>query len=156
LAIGIVNGFAMAVDTRQSMRWLYEHGRPARGDIARTAALGWLAGVLVIAQAFCLSRIIHGVFIDARPRESLAGAFAGLAAAVLLRAALAWLRETSAFSAGEKVRTRVRRALFTSVRAAILRIAFLAPALLAISQTFERKTPRSTRPRRENLKSARL
>jgi ATP-binding cassette subfamily C protein CydD len=117
MAIGIVNGFAMAVDTRQSMRWLYEHGRPARGDIARTAALGWLAGVLVIAQAFCLSRIIHGVFIDARPRESLAGAFAGLAAAVLLRAALAWLREASAFAAGERVRTKVRLKLLAQVAA---------------------------------------
>jgi ATP-binding cassette subfamily C protein CydD len=107
----------MAVDTRQSRRWLYEQGRPARGAIVRTVALGWLATLAVIAQAFCLSRIIHGVFIEARPREALAGAFAALAAAVLLRATLAWLRETNAFSAGEKVRAEVRRRLLQRIAA---------------------------------------
>ncbi|MGE5242494.1 MAG: hypothetical protein ACM3NI_12690, partial [Bacteroidota bacterium] len=70
MAIGFVNGFAMAVDTRKSMRWLYEQSRFARGVIVRTAALGWLAGLEVIAQAFFLSRIIHGVFIDALQREA--------------------------------------------------------------------------------------
>jgi len=117
MAIGFVNGFAMAVDTRKSMRWLYEQSRFAHGVIVRTAALGWLAGLAVIAQAFFLSRIIHGVFIDARPREALAGAFAALAAAVLLRAALAWLREASAFAAGENVRSRVRLQLLARIMA---------------------------------------
>jgi len=107
----------MAVDTRQSMRWLYAQSRPARGAIVRTAALGWLAGLAVIAQAFCLSRIIHGVFIDARPREALAGAFAAFAAAVLVRAALAWLREASAFSAGERIRSQVRLQLLERITA---------------------------------------
>jgi ATP-binding cassette subfamily C protein CydD len=107
----------MAVDTRQSMRWLYERGRPARPAMIRTAAVGWLAGWVVIAQAFCLSRIIHGVFIDTRPREALATEFAAFAAAVLLRAALAWLREASAFSAGEKVRMRVRLRLLAHITA---------------------------------------
>lgn len=99
------------------MRWLYEQSRPARGAIVRTAALSWLAGFVVIAQAFWLSRIIHGAFIDARPREALAGAFAALAAAVLLRAALAWLREASAFAAGERVRSQVRLRLFEHITA---------------------------------------
>jgi ATP-binding cassette subfamily C protein CydD len=107
----------MAVDTRKSMRWLYEQSRPARGAIARSAAFGWLSGLAVIGQAFFLSRVIHGVFMDAQPREAMAGAFAALAAAVLLRAALAWLRETSAFAAGEKVRTQVRLRLLGRVAA---------------------------------------
>ena len=117
MAIGFVNGFAMTVDARQSMRWLYDQSRPARGAIVRTAALGWLAGLAVIAQAFCLSRIVHGVFIDARPREDVAGVFAALAAAVLVRAALAWLREASAFAAGERIRSLVRLRLLERVTA---------------------------------------
>lgn len=107
----------MAVDTRQSRRWLLAQIRPARGAIVLSTALGWLAGVAAIAQAFYLARIIHGVFIDARPREALAGAFASFGAAVLLRAALAWWRETSAFAAGEKVRTRVRLRLLERIAA---------------------------------------
>jgi ATP-binding cassette subfamily C protein CydD len=117
MAIGIVNGFAMAVDTRQSMRWLYEQSRPARAAIVRTAVLGWLAGLAVIARAFFLARIIHGVCIDGRPREALAGAFAAFAAAVLLRAVLAWLREASAFGAGERIRSQVRLRLFEQIAA---------------------------------------
>jgi ATP-binding cassette subfamily C protein CydD len=108
MAIGIVNVFAMAVDTRQSMRWLYEQSRSARGAIVRTAAVGWLAGLAVIGQAFFLSRIIQGAFIEGRHLQGMTGAFAALAASFILRAILIWLREVSAFAAGEKVRTAVR------------------------------------------------
>ena len=71
MAIGFVNGFAMTVDVRQSMRWLYERSRPARGAICRAVLLGWAGGCAFIVQAFLLSRIIHGVVIEARPREAL-------------------------------------------------------------------------------------
>jgi ATP-binding cassette subfamily C protein CydD len=107
----------MAVDTRQSLRWLHEQVRPVRVELARTVVLGWLAGFAVIVQAFFLSRIIHAAFIEGRPREALAGAFAGFAAAMLTRAALAWLREASAFAAGEKVRSRVRQGLLERITA---------------------------------------
>ncbi|MGE5256978.1 MAG: thiol reductant ABC exporter subunit CydD [Hyphomicrobiales bacterium] len=107
----------MPVNNRQSMRWLYAQGRPARGAMIRTAALGWASGLVAIIQAFFLSRVIHAVFIDARPLQHLTGAFAALAAAIVLRAALAWMRETSAFAAGETVRTQVRRLLLERITA---------------------------------------
>ena len=107
----------MAVETRQSLRWLHAQIRPVRAELVRTAVLGWLAGLAVIVQAFFLSQIIHAVFIESRPREALAGAFTGFAAAMLIRAALAWLREASAFAAGEKVRSRVRLGLLERISA---------------------------------------
>ncbi len=117
MPIGIVNGFDMAVDTFQSRRWLYAQSRLARGAMVRTVALGWLGGFAVIAQAFFLSQIIHALFIDAQPREFLAAAFTSFAAAVVVRAALAWLKEISAFSAGEKVRSQVRLRLLERITA---------------------------------------
>jgi ATP-binding cassette, subfamily C, bacterial CydD len=93
------------------MRWLYERSRTARGAICRTVLLGWASGCLLIAQAFFLSRIIHGVVIEACPREALTGWFAGLAAAILLRAVAGWWRETSGFAAGARVRAAVRMEL---------------------------------------------
>jgi ATP-binding cassette, subfamily C, bacterial CydD len=117
MAIGIVNGFAVAIDTRESMRWLYERSRPARGAICRTVLLGWASGFLLIAQAFLLSRIIHGVVIEARPREALTGWFVGLAAAILLRVVAGWWRETSGFAAGARVRAGVRMELLGRVAA---------------------------------------
>ena len=115
MAIGIVNGFAMAIDTRESMRWLYERSRPARGAICCTVLLGWAGGCVFIVQAFLLSRIIHGVVIEACPRAALTGWFAGLAAAILLRAVAGWWRETSGFAAGAKVRAAVRMELLGRV-----------------------------------------
>jgi ATP-binding cassette subfamily C protein CydD len=117
MPIGIVNGFDMAVDTLQSRRWLYAQSRLARGAMVRTVALGWLGGFAVIAQAFFLSQIIHALFIDGQPREFLAAAFTSFAAAVVVRAALAWLKEISAFSAGEKVRSQVRLRLLERITA---------------------------------------
>ncbi len=107
----------MAVETRQSLRWLHAQIRPVRAELVRTVVLGWLAGLAVIVQAFFLSQVIHAVFIESRPREALAGAFTGFAAAMLIRAALAWLREASAFAAGEKVRSRVRLGLLERITA---------------------------------------
>ena len=115
MAVGIVNGFAVTIDTRESMRWLYERSRPARGAIGRTVLLGWAGGCAFIVQAFLLSRIIHGVVIEARPREALTGWFAGLAAAILLRAIAGWLRETNGFAAGARVRAAVRMELLGRV-----------------------------------------
>ncbi len=117
MAIGIVNGFAVAVDTRESMRWLYERSRPARGAICRTVLLGWASGCVFIVQAFLLSRIIHGVVIEARPREALTGWFGGLALTILLRALAGWRRETSGFAAGARVRAAVRMELLGRVAA---------------------------------------
>jgi ATP-binding cassette subfamily C protein CydD len=117
MTIGIVNGFAVAIDTRESMRWLYERSRPARGAICRAVLLGWAGGCAFIVQAFLLSRIIHGVVIEARPREALTGWFVGLAAAILLRAVAGWWRETSGFAAGARVRAAVRMELLGRVAA---------------------------------------
>jgi ATP-binding cassette subfamily C protein CydD len=85
--------------------------------MALAVALGWVAGLAFIGQAWCLSRIVHAVFIEGRSRESLWGAFAGFAAAVLLRAAAAGLREASAFSAGKKTRAAVRLRLLERILA---------------------------------------
>jgi ATP-binding cassette subfamily C protein CydD len=117
MAIGIVNGFAVAIDTRESMRWLYERSRPARGAICRAVLFSWAGGCAFLVQAFLLSRIIHGVVIEACPREALTGLFVGLAAAILLRAVAGWLRETSGFAAGARVRAAVRMELLGQVAA---------------------------------------
>ena len=55
--------------------------------------------------------------IEARPREALTGWFAGLAAAILLRAVAGWWRETSGFAAGARVRAAVRMELLGRVAA---------------------------------------
>lgn len=115
MAVGIVNGFGMAVQTRLSMRWLYERSRPARGAICRTVVLGWLGCLLVITQSFLLSRVIHDVFIAGQPAEISTVSFACLGGIFLLKALVGWLRQTSAFAAGARVRDEVRRNLLDRI-----------------------------------------
>jgi ATP-binding cassette, subfamily C, bacterial CydD len=106
-----------AVDTRQSLRWLYEHSRPVRGLIGRAVVLGWAGCLLVIAQSYLLSRIIHAAFIGHQPREALATLFVGLAGVILARALAGWFRETTAFAAGATVRAEVRIRLLERIMA---------------------------------------
>jgi len=71
----------MSADTRACSRWLYRLGRRAAGRIGLTVAVGWLIGLTAVLQAFLLSGLIHALFINARPAETLGRDFGLLAAA---------------------------------------------------------------------------
>ena len=103
-----------AVPTQSSTaarQWLFRQAASAKGWIALTAAQGVAAGILLIAQAALVAGIIHGVFIEARPRALLGTHFGYLIAVIGLRALLAWGREVCGFRAGARVRSDVRRRL---------------------------------------------
>ncbi len=113
--VNLSNGFYMnAVPTHRSKaarKWLFRQAASARGWIALTAAQGVAAGILLIAQAALVAGIIHGAFIEARPRALLGTHFGLLIAVIGLRALLAWGREVCGFKAGARVRSDVRRRL---------------------------------------------
>lgn len=85
--------------------------RHARGWIALSVGLGAGAGLLLVAQAACIARIVHGAAVSGRSGKEMAPLFAGLAAAVLCRALLGWMREEAGFRAGAAVREAVRSAV---------------------------------------------
>ena len=97
--------------SKTARQWLFHQATSARGWIALTAAQGVATGLLLIAQAALVAGIIHGAFIEARPRALLATHFGFLIAVVGLRALLAWGREVTGFKAGARVRSEVRRKL---------------------------------------------
>lgn len=107
----------MAVATSQNMKWLVERSRPGRGAICGAVAWAWTGGLLAVAQAYLLSRVIYGVVIEALPPRGLTLPFVGLAVAVALRGLAGWRRETSAFAAGARVREAVRAELLARVLA---------------------------------------
>ncbi|MGD8243253.1 MAG: ABC transporter transmembrane domain-containing protein, partial [Desulfobacterales bacterium] len=97
--------------SKTARQWLFRQAASARGWVALTAAQGVAAGLLLIAQAALVAGIIHGAFIEARPRALLATYFGLLIAVIVLRALLAWGREVTGFKAGARVRSEVRRKL---------------------------------------------
>lgn len=104
--------------SKPALNWLLRHARTARLWIFLAVGLGFGSGLLLIVQASLTARIIHGAFIEHRPRAELMSFFIFFALVVLGRAALAWARETAGFKAGARVRTEIRRLLLDHLTAA--------------------------------------
>lgn len=96
-------------------RRLFAEARIARFNLIVTITAGVLNAVLMVAQAWLLSRIVSGVFLgsdtlaDAEPRLLL------LLAASVGRAGTAWLQTASAAGAAARVKSSLRRRLFEHI-----------------------------------------
>ncbi len=82
-----------------------------RGYLAGTAALGLLTGLLAVAQAYGVSRIIAAAFLDGAGLEALGGPLAALLAVILGRAALLWIGEVTAARAAGRAKRNLREPL---------------------------------------------
>lgn len=97
--------------------WLFDRARTARSWIVASVILGFSSGLLLIAQARLLAHVVHGAFMEHRAWPELRPLFFLLGAIVLMRAALAWGREITAFHAGAKIRQVVRRRILAHIAA---------------------------------------
>jgi len=100
---------------KKALRWLFRRVGPARNWIVISVGLGLSSGLLLIAQASFLSRIVHQAFMEKRPVDQLGALFVGLAATVILRAALGWAREVCGFYAGSGIRREIRLELLQHI-----------------------------------------
>src|SRR5438477_1737675 len=87
--------------------------RGVRTPLAAAVLLGALAALLIIAQAFCLSSIISGVFIGGRTVRQVWGTLLLLLSVIAARGILAWGSEVTANRAGGRARTELRERLVT-------------------------------------------
>lgn len=113
-----------ATDQKRAIRWLFRQARGAWRWIGLTVGIGFAGGLLVIAQAWLLSRMVAAVVMDGRPLAEMSRWMVLFAAVVSLRAIAAWGRELAGFQAGAGVRTAVRRRI-------LHRLAALGPAFTA-------------------------
>ncbi|HEY6542853.1 MAG TPA: hypothetical protein VIZ18_18055, partial [Ktedonobacteraceae bacterium] len=79
--------------------------RGVRVALAATVLLGTLAALLVIAQAFFLSKIISGVFLGGQSVNQVWGMLLLLPGIIAARGMLAWGSEVTADRASGRVRT---------------------------------------------------
>ena len=87
--------------------------RGVRTPLAAAVLLGALAALLIIAQAFCLSSIISGVFLGGRTVRQVWGTLLVLLSVIAARGTLAWSSEVTANRAGGRTRTELRERLVT-------------------------------------------
>lgn len=90
-------------------RWLKQQSVLSRRWLMTSRLLGFVSGVLIIAQAWFLARILHHMIMENIPREALLLPFVQLVLIFILRAWVVWLRERIGFHAGQQIRFEIRK-----------------------------------------------
>ncbi|HED3065591.1 TPA: cysteine/glutathione ABC transporter permease/ATP-binding protein CydD [Kluyvera ascorbata] len=90
-------------------RWLKQQSVLSRRWLMTSRLLGFVSGVLIIAQAWFLARILHHMIMENIPREALLLPFIQLVLIFILRTWVVWLRERVGFHAGQQIRFEIRR-----------------------------------------------
>jgi ABC-type transport system involved in cytochrome bd biosynthesis fused ATPase/permease subunit len=97
--------------------------RPVRAFLGALAGIGAADAVLLIVQATLLADLISGLVLTPRSQASYAGPVAGLIAASLGRAALAWFREACAVRTSTAVKAALRADLIKALTTGRVRAA---------------------------------
>jgi len=97
--------------TRQQelTRWLKQQSVISRRWLAISRGLGVVSGLLIVAQAWMMARLLHHMIMENIPREALLMPFILLVLVFVLRAWVVWLRERVGFHAGQHIRFEIRR-----------------------------------------------
>lgn len=113
-------------------RRLFRYGRTTRPYLYLTVGMGLGSAVAVVGQAVLLAKIVARVFLGGASLESVVGLLGGFAAAVLLRAMFAWLREVFAQRTAGDVKSDLRRTFAGKLlELGPVRLADLSPGSLA-------------------------
>ncbi|MDU7188165.1 MAG: ABC transporter transmembrane domain-containing protein, partial [Klebsiella sp.] len=97
--------------TRQQelTRWLKDQSIISRRWLMISRVLGVVSGLLIVAQAWFLARILHRMIMENIPATALLLPFTLLVLVFVLRAWVVWLRERVGFQAGQHIRLEIRR-----------------------------------------------
>lgn len=97
--------------TRQQelTRWLKQQSVISRRWLTISRLLGLISGLLIVAQAWLLARILNHMIMENIPREAILLPFIVLVLIFVLRAWVVWLRERVGFYAGQQIRYEIRR-----------------------------------------------
>ncbi|GGP96994.1 heme ABC transporter permease/ATP-binding protein CydD [Shewanella ulleungensis] len=76
---------------------------------------GWLNGVAIVGQAYCVARILQQVIMQNMPVQVSNIEFISLMILLLVRAGLAQVRERVSFEAGKRLRSDIRQAVLAKL-----------------------------------------
>src|SRR5690606_23865515 len=97
--------YAMEKTRQQELtRWLKQQSVLSRRWLTISRFLGFVSGLLIVAQAWLLARILNHMIMENIPREALLLPFIVLILIFVLRAWVVWLREREGVDAGLHIR----------------------------------------------------
>ncbi|KKD01308.1 heme ABC transporter permease/ATP-binding protein CydD [Photobacterium halotolerans] len=108
---------------RELTKWLKSQSKLAKPWLMLSVGMGFLSGLLLVAQAGLLAYILQQLIIEQTDKHQLIPHFAGLIAVVALRAACSWGREVAGYRCGEQIRLHIRQLI-------IQRLHQLGPAFI--------------------------
>lgn len=97
-------------------RWLRQHRSLANPWSSLCILTGGISTLLLIAQAWLLATILHGLIIAQSPRTVYLWHFGGLLLIALLRALLSWVKERLAFIGATKIRQHFRQQVLQQLK----------------------------------------
>ncbi len=93
---------------QQLARWLKQQSKLAQRWLRLSLVLGFISGLLIVAQAWVLATLLHALIIEHIPRQALISDFLLLIGLFIARAFNHFLREQVGFRCGEAVRRQIR------------------------------------------------
>lgn len=93
---------------QQLARWLKQQSKLAQRWLRLSLVLGFISGLLIVAQAWVLATLLHALIIEHIPRQALTSEFLLLIGLFIARAFNHLLREQVGFRCGEAVRRQIR------------------------------------------------
>ncbi|QYJ98249.1 cysteine/glutathione ABC transporter permease/ATP-binding protein CydD [Shewanella alkalitolerans] len=96
-------------------RWLKQQKSACGAYLNLTVLFGVLTGFALVAQAYLLATMLHGLIIENLPREAFTNEFIALIGVIVLRAALAYGRERISFKAGMLLRSQIRESVLNKL-----------------------------------------
>ncbi len=100
---------------KHSVEWLKKIQEKVRKPIALTTLAGTVNGILVIAQAFVLSFLLHQMIMERHGWIELKHVLSGLLVIFILRGGCTYFFQTWGFSAAATVKKAVRRQLMDKI-----------------------------------------
>lgn len=97
-------------------KWLRQQSKRAKRWLMIAVGLGVLSSLFLLAQAALLATILHQLIIEHIDKQLLLPHFAGLALAVVGRAACTWGREIAGYRCGEQIRVYIRGLILDKLR----------------------------------------
>lgn len=102
---------------KQLALWLKSRKAACGPFLLLSVALGLLAGLLLIGQAWLLARMLSAVVMQGETIQALGAEMVALLALIIARAIVAWARERVSFEAGRRLRTELRAAVLNHLSA---------------------------------------
>ncbi len=97
-------------------KWLRVESKLGKKFILSTVYLGFISGILLILQMYCLAHIADQVYIQKSTPSELTIYFAFIIAIIIVRAFLAWVKEKVSFKASAIIRQNIRGRIYKHIQ----------------------------------------